>query len=439
MCTEALFTGLQRSVFEMAEHYKSCREFISSSTENLPVFMFEGDYERINNWVLEYPRLETGGDLFGLWTGDLNPLIHIVLGPGRGCRRTEYSFFQDVAYLKEAGNAITDALLGHIGEWHSHHCMSLVEPSMGDYSTVRRNYPRGFHGFLLMIANIVSGRVVSLSPYLFRETGKVEKGRIVLLAGESPFRKQSRIKCAAESGAEGGTIMRQGVERVNRARNARVTVESSGAQAGPMNSITLYQSTTSADGQGKPPQRGNGAEGRTDETQHGKRRNRAHKGKVTVVEVSQSRNSANMAATPPVGQPQPTTNARGPEHQDTRTAEAAKPSEPAQQGTRSLPDKPQWHAADDGKCELQSVSKSFQRLQGTGHVEQYFDPNGNACFKFNRKKFEWVVTFPPKYPHGPILLEHRSRAEKEPVTEAIQGNGEKCIMTDIITFISKHN
>ena len=174
--------------------------------------MFEEDYARITKEVLRYPDLETGGDLFGLWTSEergLNPLIHIVLGPGTGCKRTKYSFHQHIPYLQQVGSLLTnDFMLGHIGEWHSHHQLTLFEPSSGDYSTVRRNYPSGFHGFLLIIANILPNEAVSLSPFLFRESSeRVERGHVVLLKGSSPFRVDDRINRRRDQGAEGKSII----------------------------------------------------------------------------------------------------------------------------------------------------------------------------------------------------------------------------------------
>ena len=170
------------------------------------VFMFKEDYQMMENLVLEYPHLETGGDLFGLWTSNGDAVLHVVLGPCRNCERTGASFYQDIPYLKRNGELLTqDYMLCHIGEWHSHHQLRLFEPSGGDSSTVIRNYPRGTSGFLLIIANIVSPREVKLSPYLYTEKstyGYDEMGKIELLCKTNAFNKIKKIKDNRESGRD---------------------------------------------------------------------------------------------------------------------------------------------------------------------------------------------------------------------------------------------
>ena len=176
------------------------------SNRNFKVFMFKEDCQMMENLVLEYPHLETGGDLFGLWTSNGDAVLHVVLGPGRNCKRTGASFFQDIPYLKRNGELLTqDYMLCHIGEWHSHHQLRLFEPSGGDSSTVTRNYPRGTCGFLLIIANIVSPREVKLSPYLYTEKSNHaydEMGKIEVLPKTNAFNKIKKIKDSRESGKD---------------------------------------------------------------------------------------------------------------------------------------------------------------------------------------------------------------------------------------------
>ena len=79
------------------------RSEFTVNREDCKVFIFEEDYQIMANLVLKYPNLETGGDLFGLWTTAGNAMLHVVLGPGQHCRRTGTSFYQDVSYLKDNG------------------------------------------------------------------------------------------------------------------------------------------------------------------------------------------------------------------------------------------------------------------------------------------------------------------------------------------------
>ena len=182
------------------------RSEFTVNREDFKVFMFDEDYQMMANLVLKYPNLETGGDLFGLWTTEGNAMLHVVLGPGQNCRRTGTSFFQDVPYLKENGDLLTqDYMLCHIGEWHSHHQLSLFQPSGGDSSTIINNYPPGFCGFILIIANILPYRQVQLSPYLYIQSSRYgfdQKGTIEVLRAPNPFKTICRVMKCIESGKE---------------------------------------------------------------------------------------------------------------------------------------------------------------------------------------------------------------------------------------------
>ena len=161
------------------------------------VHMFEEDIQMMKELVKLHPEKETGGNLFGLWNNDEEPVLHVVLGPAIGCTRTEVSFYQSIPYLERVGRLLTERfLLCHVGEWHSHHKLRLSEPSSGDSSTVIRNFPRGARGFILIIANILPSGVVELSPYLYRQGQTTyEKGLIRRLGSPcSPFRKIDVIK-----------------------------------------------------------------------------------------------------------------------------------------------------------------------------------------------------------------------------------------------------
>ena len=48
-----------------------------ASNGSFKVFMFKEDCQMMENLVLEYPHLETGGDLFGLWTSNGDAVLHM--------------------------------------------------------------------------------------------------------------------------------------------------------------------------------------------------------------------------------------------------------------------------------------------------------------------------------------------------------------------------
>ena len=182
------------------------------------VAIYADEYKEMCAWVLKNKTLETGGDLFGLWSEDGTAVIQLVLGPGQGCRRAVHSFYQDVPYLQRVGNHLTrEEGLCHIGEWHSHHTIGLTRPSGGDEGTVWRNMPTyHLNRFILFIANIGghSSEEVSVGCFLFQFKGDTRKklpvlqGKFQLLPKASPFR--SKLQRA--------NVLKQGAEDVNQER-----------------------------------------------------------------------------------------------------------------------------------------------------------------------------------------------------------------------------
>lgn len=179
------------------------------NAKHFEVYMFQEDFDMMRHLVLLHPAKETGGNLFGLWSDNQEPVLHVVLGPAIGCTQTEVSFYQSIPYLQRVGKLLTEQFqLCHIGEWHSHHQLHLSEPSTGDSSTVSRNFPRGTCGFLLIIANIIPDGTVTLSPYLYKEgRNTYERGEIKLLRGEyrSPFKEVEVIRRNIETDEDKST------------------------------------------------------------------------------------------------------------------------------------------------------------------------------------------------------------------------------------------
>lgn len=180
----------------------------SCNERDLKVYICKDDLEMMENLALRYPHLETGGDLFGLWTNEGEAVIHVVLGPGQSCRRTNVSFYQDIPYLQRNGELLTqNYMLCHLGEWHSHHQLRLFQPSQGDQPlTVVRNYPGGgTRGFILIIANIVSPNKVTFSPYLYTTNTSFrfdQKGAVFSLPYRSAFKKDDVIEKSIKEGRE---------------------------------------------------------------------------------------------------------------------------------------------------------------------------------------------------------------------------------------------
>jgi len=153
--------------------------------------IYQNELDYISKCVLDYPNIETGGDLFGFWTYSGFPVIQYVIGPGENSNHQVAFFNQDLEYLKEVGDALRETHgLQHIGEWHSHHRLGLAEPSGHDITTVTNaidNYDLG--KFFLVITN-VREESTGINGFTFKK----EQGRTfdytgwVVLKGESPIR-----------------------------------------------------------------------------------------------------------------------------------------------------------------------------------------------------------------------------------------------------------
>jgi len=188
-------------------------------SEAFKVVIYGSELRQILAWTAKFPNLETGGDLFGLWLDENTAVVQLVLGPGKNCKRTATSFYQDINYLERVGSHLTNKEgLCHIGEWHSHHRLGLTRPSGGDENTVWSNMRRyGIHRFVLFIATIDSSwskkttmNGVNIDGYLF-QINKQNVSNMPLqhssyshfekISTKSPFRVSSakEIKTGAES------------------------------------------------------------------------------------------------------------------------------------------------------------------------------------------------------------------------------------------------
>lgn len=155
--------------------------------------IYEGELGVIARFVKDCPDLETGGDLFGFWTHTGSPVIQYVLGPGKAAKHENTAFYQESAFLQSAGAALHDCHgLQHMGTWHSHHHLSLREPSRGDSSTMQHAIDKNrFSGWLLMICNFAEvSDAVEMRAFLYHQSGNSSHVPLtwILLPGKSPVR-----------------------------------------------------------------------------------------------------------------------------------------------------------------------------------------------------------------------------------------------------------
>jgi hypothetical protein len=133
--------------------------------------MYSDDYQYILDNVLSHKSQETGGDLFGYYTRSGDPIVHLVVGPGKNARHYVTSFYQDKDFLEKSGAVAMSFGMTHLGNWHSHHRLGLAHPSGGDLNTV-------FHAlrhhnvdhFLLCIANIDRYNKATLKAFWIDKT-----------------------------------------------------------------------------------------------------------------------------------------------------------------------------------------------------------------------------------------------------------------------------
>ena len=153
--------------------------------------IFRSEFDFISRCILDYPNIETGGQLFGYWTAEGVPVVLYAIGPGPRANHQSAFFNQDVDYLETMGRHVFNAWgLHHIGEWHSHHSLGLNEPSGHDARTMISNIERfHLHRFLLCIGNYWRGET-TLNAFNFEEDHPYDYQQAAwsVVEQESPFR-----------------------------------------------------------------------------------------------------------------------------------------------------------------------------------------------------------------------------------------------------------
>lgn len=153
------------------------------------IIIYRGELDYLSSCILESPGIETGGNLFGLFTPFGIPFVHYVVGPGPGAVHEYARFRQDIEFLEHNADCLVgEHALHHIGTWHSHHSLGLAQPSGGDsVSTLTGMRECGLQSFVLLIGNCRRGKSM-LNAFRYHAEGSMERLRWVVLEGESPFR-----------------------------------------------------------------------------------------------------------------------------------------------------------------------------------------------------------------------------------------------------------
>ncbi|MCM1110982.1 MAG: hypothetical protein NC336_07240 [Clostridium sp.] len=153
--------------------------------------VYQSELDFISRCILDYPDIETGGELFGFWTQTGTPVVMYAVGPGPRARHHSTAFLQDPDYVDIIEVELCNLTgLQHIGQWHSHHQLSLAHPSGGDVASMQRGVGQpGFPRMLLCIGNCTPSRT-TVNAFNFHENcpGHYVHALWDVIPLESPFR-----------------------------------------------------------------------------------------------------------------------------------------------------------------------------------------------------------------------------------------------------------
>lgn len=157
------------------------------------IFIYESELDYISRCILDYPNIETGGNLFGHYTKNGIPVIEYVIGPGESAMHKKTEFRQEKKYLEEIYTRISESfVLSEIGAWHSHHQLDLPHPSGGDIRTVINGLKDAkLDEFIIVIGNYTPP-YTPINAFIF-ENNPQKPYRSVewhILKGMSPFREK---------------------------------------------------------------------------------------------------------------------------------------------------------------------------------------------------------------------------------------------------------
>lgn len=153
--------------------------------------IYQSELDFMSRCILDYPNIETGGELFGFWTPDGTPVVLYAVGPGPNARHHATAFVQDPDYVdRYEAEMCLATRLQHIGQWHSHHQLDLARPSGGDVGSMLRGVGQpGFPRMLLCIGNCTPA-VTTVNAFNFHEADPCRYVHAAwdVVPMESPFR-----------------------------------------------------------------------------------------------------------------------------------------------------------------------------------------------------------------------------------------------------------
>ncbi|MBR1565113.1 MAG: Mov34/MPN/PAD-1 family protein [Paludibacteraceae bacterium] len=160
------------------------------------VIVYQSELDYLSRCILDYPNIETGGQLFGFYTSKGTPVVCYTIGPGKHANHQTTFFNQDLDYLQTVGDVLTREYgLQHIGEWHSHHRLGLDHPSGHDARTMHHSLDSlCLNQFLLCIAT-TNGISACVNAYSFLQNDPAYYPlRWNIKAEPSPYRDVVNIR-----------------------------------------------------------------------------------------------------------------------------------------------------------------------------------------------------------------------------------------------------
>ena len=97
------------------------------------VLIFQSEMEAIAGLAVSAGAIETGGDLYGLFSHARRPVISLAVPAAPGAVHERAHFRQDHEYIMRVGNKLRKACgIQYLGNHHSHHVLGLRRLSGGD-------------------------------------------------------------------------------------------------------------------------------------------------------------------------------------------------------------------------------------------------------------------------------------------------------------------
>ena len=158
----------------------------------------------------QHRTVETGGDLFGLWSHGDVPTVFLASRPGDGAVRQRLSFQQDVVSHRATEQAVWEQFgVQCVGMWHSHHSIGLEVLSRGDLGRTMRYARRSNRARFVDLLGFQRDHW-HVRPFVYQDAGlgRTRATRLEVLPGVSPLRAALDGSIAALRGAPAGPSLR---------------------------------------------------------------------------------------------------------------------------------------------------------------------------------------------------------------------------------------